>query len=218
VIAAADCTGHGVPGALMSMLGVAFLNEIIRRKEVVKSSQVLDILREEVKLALGQSGRLDDQRDGMDITFCIINTKTNILQFAGANNPMYIIRKSNELEELNKFEENDIIRHKKNTLIQLRADRQPISVFLREEPFTNHEIKLHKGDKIYMFSDGYQDQFGGVDGKKFMTKNLKKLFLDICDKPMLEQKEILDSTFEKWKGNNNKQIDDVLVIGLQIPS
>ena len=216
VIAAADCTGHGVPGAFMSMLGVAFLNEIILRKEVVKSSQVLDILREEVKLALKQTGKQYEQRDGMDIAFCIINTKTRNLQFAGANSPLYIVRKSKNLSELTSLNTEEITNYGEYSLVQLKVDRQPISAYLEENPFTNYEFELNKGDILYMFSDGFLDQKGGKNQKKYMTKKFKELLLQISDKKMYEQKMILENTFETWKGKENEQTDDVLIVGIKI--
>lgn len=217
VIAVADCTGHGVPGAFMSMLGIAFLNEIILRKEVVKSSQVLDILREEVKLALKQTGSQHEQRDGMDIAFCTINTKTKKLQFAGANSPLYIVRKSKTLSDIKPSEVDGITSNGEYSMFQLKVDRQPISSHLEENPFTNYEFELYKGDELYMFSDGFQDQRGGKNQKKFMAKKFKELLLQNSDRKMHEQKVILENTFETWKGKDNEQTDDVLIVGLKIP-
>ncbi|OQX97280.1 MAG: hypothetical protein B6I24_09365 [Bacteroidetes bacterium 4572_128] len=194
VFAAADCTGHGVPGAFVSMLGISFLNEIIRKKNVKTASKILEELRAQIKVSLKQSNK-SVFKDGMDIALCIFNTKTHILQFAGAYNPLYIIRN--------------------NELIEKKATKNPIGIFLKEKPFENNEIKLQNNDKIYIFSDGYADQFGGKKNKKFMSKNFKKLVIKTANEPFEKQKEIMNETIEKWRGNN-QQIDDILVMGLNI--
>ena len=206
VITAADCTGHGVPGAFMSMLGMALLNEIVRDKSVTHANQVLNKLRAEIKLALRQTGKEGEAKDGMDIALCVIDKENMILQYAGAYNPLYLFRKiSDKLE-----------------LIETKADKMPIGIHMKEKPFTNHEIDIKENDIIYIFSDGFIDQFGGCDdektkigGVKFKSKRFKKLLEDINDKKMSDQKEILNTTIEKWKGNND-QIDDILVIGIKI--
>ncbi len=216
IITVADCTGHGVPGAFMSMLGIAFLNEIIRRKQIVKSSQVLNLLRDQVKAALNQDGKDGEQKDGIDIAFCIINTKTNVLQFAGANNPLYVIRKSKDIKEFQHLEHTKLLEHNEYVLIQIIADRQPISIYRNEKPFTNYEFPLYKDDKLYLVSDGFQDQLGGKNGKKFKTRNFKKLLLQIHAKSMQDQKNILEQKFGNWKGSENEQTDDILMIGIKI--
>lgn len=197
VIAVADCTGHGVPGAFMSMLGVAFLNEIVNRLEKLTSADILNQLREQVKSSLRQNDKESNSKDGMDIALCVLNLKDKCLQYAGAYNPLFIINK-------NKFN-------------QIRADRMPIGIYLKEkDSFTNHIVYLNSGDSIYMFSDGYIDQFGGKNGKKFLAKNFKKLIIEIQDLSMKEQKEVLNRTLEEWKGNR-EQVDDILVMGFRIP-
>jgi len=196
IITVADCTGHGVPGAFMSMLGVSFLNEIVRKKEITNAGEILDHLRKSIIEALKQKGLEGEQKDGMDITFCVLNTQTNILQFAGANNPLFIVNTMKELQVI-------------------QPDKQPVAIYVNMRPFTNNEIQLNKGDCIYLTSDGYEDQFGGPKNKKFMSKQLKELLVTIADKPMTEQKELLNQTFENWK-NSNEQIDDVTVLGLKI--
>jgi len=204
IVTVADCTGHGVPGAFMSMLGVSFLNEIIRKKEITKASEVLDNLRESLIEALQQKGQTGEQKDGMDIVLCAINITSNELQFSGANNPLYIIRNSN-LKPLDK----------KNILEEILPDKQPVGIYQNMKPFTNHVVPLNKGDCIYFCSDGYKDQFGGTKNKKFMAKQLKQLLTDNCLLTMKEQKEVLDTTFENWKGKH-EQIDDVTILGLKI--
>ena len=200
IIAAVDCTGHGVPGAFMSMLGVALLNEVVRKKEIVQPNQVLNELRKYVKTSLHQTGNNDESRDGMDMAICAINSRTYVMQYAGANNPVYIIRK-NEKE--------------KPELIKLEADSMPIGIYINETPFKNKEIQLKQNDCIYLFSDGYIDQFGGKKGNRFLSTRFNKMLLDIYNKPMEVQKNIIEKTFYDWKGSNI-QVDDILVMGLRV--
>jgi serine phosphatase RsbU (regulator of sigma subunit)/tetratricopeptide (TPR) repeat protein len=196
IVAAGDCTGHGVPGAFMSMLGHAFLEEIVNTREIDDAAMILNLLRDEVINTLKQKGLTGEARDGMDISLCIIDRKAGKLDYAGANNPLYMIRDS----KLTKFE----------------ADRMPIGIhFISFTPFTNRSIKVEKDDYLYLFSDGYADQFGGPRGKKFMYKPFQNLLLKNHNKPLETQKEILDTTFEKWKGDRD-QVDDVVVIGMRI--
>ena len=193
ILAAVDCTGHGVPGAFMSMLGVSFLNEIVTKNHEVAANEILNKLRVSVKSTLAQSGAEHDTKDGMDMALCVIDYDNMMMQYAGAYNPLYLIRD--------------------NELIQYKADRMPIGSHLVEkESFTNHEIQLIKGDVFYLFSDGYIDQFGGEAGRKFSSKAFRNLVLSMHSKSMAEQKVILEENFEIWRGEQN-QIDDVLVIG-----
>jgi len=194
VFTAADCTGHGIPGAFMSMLGVSYLNEIVNRMEELKANEILNELRKHIMEALRQEGKEGEQKDGMDMGLCVYDPGNRQLQFAGAYNSMYLI-KNNELEEV-------------------KADRMPIAIHYHgKEPFTNHEIKTEKGDVIYLFSDGFPDQFGGPDGKKFMNKRLKALLLKIHQEPLKKQREKLLKEFEDWRGEL-EQVDDVIVIGI----
>ncbi|MCK4663786.1 MAG: tetratricopeptide repeat protein [Bacteroidales bacterium] len=196
IITVADCTGHGVPGAFMSMLGVSFLNEIVKDKNIISASQALNRLNESVKKALHQTGKDDEARDGMDIALCVINKDTLELEFSGAYNPVYIVRNKE--------------------LIQLKGDKRPIGIHLKRDiVFTDKQLQLQKGDLIYIFSDGYIDQFGGEKGTKFKATPFKKLLVNIYDKTMDEQKEILNNTIEEWKGNY-EQIDDILIMGIKI--
>ncbi len=195
IIAAADCTGHGVPGAFMSMLGVSFLREIVVKEYITQPNVILRKLRKEIVKILKQEGKEGEQKDGMDIALICYNPKTKSLQYSGANNPLYILRQ-NEIEEI-------------------RPDKMPISIYDRMDKFTNHEIELRSGDSIYMFSDGYADQFGGERGKKFKYKPFKSLLVEISDKPMSEQRIILNNTFQNWK-NKDEQTDDVLVLGFKV--
>ncbi|HVN57201.1 MAG TPA: SpoIIE family protein phosphatase [Bacteroidales bacterium] len=195
-IAAADCTGHGVPGALMSMLGHVFLDEVLHTSSPSSAAQVLDFLRDEVINTLKQKGITGEARDGMDIAFIIIDSENSRIDYAGANNPLYLIRDNN--------------------LTKYNGDRMPIGIHVTTiVPFTNHSIETRKGDLLYIFSDGYADQFGGPRGRKFMYKHFQDLLLRNHYKPMDLQKEILDNTFIKWMGDRS-QVDDVLVIGLHL--
>ncbi len=193
IFAAADCTGHGVPGAFVSMLGISFLNEIVARKDITKANEVLESLREKIKTSLKQE--TNRNKDGMDISFCVYNTRTNYLQFSGANNPIYIIRDKN--------------------LIELKADRQPIGIYVKEKKFKNNIFHMKKNDIIYLFSDGYVDQFGGEKDKKFTKRRFREMILENHDKNLKEQKIIFNNIFEDWK-LEKKQIDDVLVIAIKI--
>jgi CheY-like chemotaxis protein len=202
IIAAADCTGHGVPGAFMSMLGTAFLNEIVTKivenKHIysLQANEILNQLRNYIIDSLHQSGENTESKDGIDMSLCIIDSEKQKIQFAGAHNPLYIIKDGN--------------------LEVYKGDRMPVSIHRNaHKPFTNHEIDFKEKDTIYMFSDGYYDQIGGPKKRKFLSRNFQQLLLDIHKKPMHEQKEILDNKFEEWRGNYF-QLDDILVIGIKL--
>jgi serine phosphatase RsbU (regulator of sigma subunit)/signal peptidase I len=196
ICAAADCTGHGVPGGFMSMLGMGLLNQIISRNEKISASEILDQLRDFIITSLHQTGKSGENKDGMDISLFVVDTERHTIEFSGANNPLIIIRN----EEL----------------IQIKGDKMPIGIHLRcDVPFTNNVLEYQPGDMIYTFSDGYQDQFGGPDQRKFMVKNLKDLFLEIHKLPMEEQRDILHQTLLKWHGSSPR-IDDVVLIGVKL--
>ncbi|OFX34502.1 MAG: hypothetical protein A2X08_10355 [Bacteroidetes bacterium GWA2_32_17] len=205
VITVADCTGHGVPGAFMSMLGTSFLREIVIKEYMTNPAIILKRLRKEIINSLKQRGQIGEQKDGMDMSLITINTETNECQWAGANNPLYIIRSNSDLTTFEKL----------SNLEELKGDKMPISIHERMEPFTNHDLKLEKGDCLYLFSDGYADQFGGPKGKKFMYKQFKELLFTNSQKLMQEQKDILDKTINEWIGNG-EQIDDITVLGIKI--
>lgn len=191
IIAIADCTGHGVPGAFMSMLGTSFLNEIVRSENIENTDEILNLLRYKVKESLGQEGRKNETKDGMDIALYSVNTKTLELNYSGAHNSLYIIRENLEKE-----------------LTVLKADRQPIGIHVVEKNFTKHKYQLEKGDCLYSFSDGYTDQFGGEKGRKYKIKNFKEILLANYKKPMSEQKKILNNTLETWMGREYEQIQN----------
>lgn len=195
IIAAADCTGHGVPGALMSMIGNTILTNIVKLENIEKPSEILYKLRSEVISAL-ETDDGKESKDGMDIALVKICHKRENLQYAGAYNPLFIIRN--------------------NELIELKATKQPIGKHFRKEtePFENHEIKLQKGDMIYIFSDGYPDQFGGPEGKKLGTKNFKEFLLEIHQLDASTQHKKLQNKINEWKAGH-PQLDDILVIGFR---
>ena len=196
ILVASDCTGHGVPGAFMSMLGVSLLNEIVNNQPNLSACEILNLLRENVKKTLSQKGRHDETKDGMDLVLCIFDFALMKAQFAGAYNPLWIIRNGE--------------------LVIYKGDKMPIGIYVGvEKPFVCNDIDLKKNDVIYMFSDGYADQFGGPDEKKFKSGTLKELLLQIYKKPLSEQKEILNQTHEEWKGDQ-QQIDDIMIIGVKI--
>ncbi len=196
VIVAADCTGHGVPGAFMSMLGKAFLDEIVNDMNKLESDKILNRLRKNVIEALKQKGEEGEAKDGMDIAMCIIDKKNQEIKFSGAFNPLYYIRK--------------------NELFEIKADRMPIGIHQKvDNDFTQHELKIQNNDCFYIFSDGYADQFGGTEGKKFKITPFKELLLANYQKPLQKQKEILWETFDTWKKNED-QVDDVLVMGFRV--
>ncbi|OFX16369.1 MAG: hypothetical protein A2033_00205 [Bacteroidetes bacterium GWA2_31_9] len=220
ILTVADCTGHGVPGAFMSMLGVSFLNEIVRKQEVTKSSHVLNQLRESIIESLKQTGESGTQKDGMDMALAVINIETNLLQFSGANNPLWIIKSPKSQDKNSKPQEietplNSLDLGFEACFLELKADKMPIAIYERMDEFTNHELQLQIGDTIYLMSDGYEDQFGGLKGKKFLSKNLKQLLIANCQLSMFKQKEILEKTLENWIGDG-EQIDDITVLGLRI--
>jgi serine phosphatase RsbU (regulator of sigma subunit) len=188
----------------MSMLGISFLNEIITRKEAetVTAGEVLNELRDKIKKSLRQTGKDNEAKDGMDMALCIIDFKEAKMQFAGAQNPLIIVRNQE--------------------IIHIKGDRMPIGIYIKEqESFTNNVVEMQKGDSYYLFSDGFEDQFGGPSEKKFMIRNFKELLLNISKEPMSEQQKILDDTLLQWRthprkdGSHYEQVDDILVMGVK---
>jgi serine phosphatase RsbU (regulator of sigma subunit) len=194
VIISADCTGHGVSGAFMSMLGVTMLNEIVNGKQIVMPDQIIENLRQGIIRSLKQVAEEDSIKDGMDIAVCTVDFEKNILWYAGANNPLYIVRGGE--------------------LIHYRADKMPVAIHYKMDRFTLHKIDLQKGDAFYIFSDGYADQFGGPKQKKFMSIHLRETLVSLAGMPMLKQGERLNEIFEEWRGDS-PQIDDVTIIGVR---
>jgi serine phosphatase RsbU (regulator of sigma subunit)/tetratricopeptide (TPR) repeat protein len=197
ILAACDCTGHGVPGAFMSMIGSEQLGKIISEWKITRPADILNELHKGVMRRLRQDST--ESRDGMDVALCKINLQTGSGEYAGANRPMWIFREG------------------ESELAELKPDKRPVGGMDQgqEGAFANTGFKLKKGDKIYLFSDGYADQFGGEKNKKMMVRNFKKFLLSIIHLPMQEQEQQLFKKFKDWKGNH-EQVDDILIVGLQV--
>jgi len=192
----ADCTGHGVPGAFMSTLGISTLNEIVSGNRSLQANKILNMLRTKIMKSLHQTGKEGEAADGMDIAFCVLGKDRKTLQFSGAYNPLFIFQ-DGELKEY-------------------KADRMPIGIYYGEEAsFTNFQIDVKSGDTIYIFSDGFIDQFGGKEGSKYKKANLKRLLTEIHDRPLQEQRTILENELASWKGATD-QIDDITILGIRI--
>lgn len=191
--AAADCTGHGVPGAMVSVVCSTALTKALLEEGIRDTGRLLDRTRDLVITQLAKGG--EEVKDGMDISLCALNTKTNQLQWSGANNPIWIVRKKE--------------------LIDIKPVKQPIGKYTIQTPFISHQIELEEGDFLYVFTDGFQDQFGGPKGKKYKTANFKKLLLSINENSISDQKQIIESTFHDWKGEL-EQVDDVCIIGVKV--
>jgi len=262
VFSVVDCTGHGVPGALMSVVGFNCLDQAVTKDKMTRPCDILSALDEGVNATLRQTADESGVRDGMDLALCAYNSTSKVLQYSGAYNPVYIVsasrnlmvarereiddmhpriltsRKDNnnmsELEILGDasneasdrgawlgghedVEYDAVMSTKNNNLFEIKADKLPIGVNVDGvvDIYTNNTVQLSTGDAVYLFSDGYTDQFGGPENRKFKHHRLKELLLSIQDKSMIEQKRILVKTFSQWKGNED-QIDDVLVMGIRV--
>jgi serine phosphatase RsbU (regulator of sigma subunit) len=189
-----DCTGHGVPGAFMSLINISILNEIISEREVLRPDLILNEARTNIIKALNTDTNTES-KDGMDCVLCCFDLKSRVLEYASANNHFYIIRGKE--------------------LITCHADKMHVGMGLRKDPFTYSKIQLKENDIVYTFTDGYADQFGGPKGKKFKSRQLEELLLSIAGLPLQEQKEILNNSFNEWKGALD-QVDDVLVIAVKV--
>jgi len=196
VAAVADCTGHGVPGAFMSILGITLLSEVVNETDTLITSEILNQLRLKVIKALHQSGKQKETRDGIEMALCLIDLNEKKIQYSGAFRPLYLI--------------------KDNNLTELKGDLMPIGVYPdADESFTTQELQYEKGDHLYLSTDGFSDQIGGSDRKTFRSRRLKNLLLENCSKPMNEQKAILEKTIEDWRCNI-EQVDDILILGIKI--
>lgn len=195
VFAAADCTGHGVPGAMVSVVCHNALNRSVREFSLIEPGEILDKTRE---LVIKQFEKSEEEvKDGMDIALCVLNVKSRELKYAGANNPLWIVKP--EVEEL----------------FEIKGDKQPIGKYAEIKEFSTHRLNLNKGDLIFLFTDGFADQFGGPKGKKFKYKTFKNLLLNNKGLSVNEQLAIYDESFEAWKGDL-EQLDDVCVIGVRV--
>jgi len=196
IVAVADCTGHGVPGAFMSILGLSFLNEIVNKAVIIRANEILNQLRGQIIKSLHQTGKKDEAKDGIEIALCVIDFDRKKLQYSGAFRPLLLIRK-NELKEF-------------------KGDSMPISYYEQEDKsFSITEVQYMEDDIIYLYSDGYIDQLGGTERKTFKSENFKNLLMDIHRLPMQEQKNTLEEKFEEWKGKND-QIDDIMILGIKM--
>ena len=201
IVAVADCTGHGVPGALLSMLGISTLYKIAGKMEEPKADVILNELRDEIIRLLNPMGKIDEQRnEGMDIALVVIHTKSNKLEFSGANNPLWLVRVSDEQPQL----------------VEIKPDRMPIGIYPNQEKkFTSSFFEYQSGDTVYLFSDGFADQFGSANKGKFKTKKFKNLLCSINARSMKEQADILDTAHLAWI-EDEKQTDDILVVGIKL--
>lgn len=198
ILAIADCTGHGVPGAFMSLLGISFLNEIASKNIELSAAQILEDMRVKVKGAFRQDNKNLNIQDGMDMVVCIIDNDTKELEFSGANNGIFIAK-------------NDL------SIMEIKGIRNPISEYPKEKPFENHKIKLQANDKVFMYSDGYFDQFGGQNKQKITKKRFIKLLEESQNKGLniQETKEQMEHFIDNWQGEET-QVDDILVFGITL--
>jgi len=197
IIVSGDCTGHGVPGAFMSFIGCMLLNNIVNEQLFTSPSYILHLLHKEIRNLFSQHNNELEVNDGMELAICCINFETKELQFAGANRPLVITYK--------------------NELTEIKGDPVGVGGVHRNtnRVFANHVLPLNRGSSIYMYTDGFGDQFGGEDDKKFGSKRLKQLLQSISPNSISEKKSIVEKTFREWKGNED-QVDDVLLIGIDV--
>ena len=215
VITVADCTGHGVPGAFMSMMGMSLLKELVQKEYITHPGVILRRMRKEIINTMGQKGISGEQRDGMDMALITFNPEERTLDFAGAYNSLYLVRKKDHASP--RIEEKELQPDQLNgnhCLYEIPADKMPIAHYDVMNKFKNHELKVMQGDTIYLFTDGFPDQFGGPKGKKFMYKPFKKLLLNISQHPLQKQQELLSETLDEWMGDI-AQVDDICVMGLR---
>jgi len=195
VVCAADCTGHGVPGAFMSLLGLTFLNEIVNHEGVLKASEILNRLRSNIIRAMSHKEEAEQAKDGMDLALVVIDRQLNMLEFAGAYNPLILIRKGE--------------------LVEYKGDKMPVGKHIVEEtPFTNQRVQLEHEDMIYMYSDGFPDQFGGEKGGKYKARPFKNFLIRISNEPVKKQVSMLEAELKEWMGDE-PQVDDILVTGIR---
>jgi len=197
IFSAVDCTGHGIPGALISVIGFNYLHRAVVENGIMVPSEILQYLDVGVNERLRQTDNASGVNDGMELSLCNLNKKTRLLQYSGAYNPLYIVSDGE-------------MRIIKGDKLEIGVNPDGVA-----DDYTNHTFQLKEGDCIYLFSDGFADQFGGPKGKKFMYKQLREVLLSLNKRTMEEQKQILSSVFQNWKGSE-EQVDDVLLIGVRV--
>jgi serine phosphatase RsbU (regulator of sigma subunit) len=216
VLTVSDCTGHGVPGSFMSILGISLLKEIVQKEYITHPGVILRRLRKEIINALGQKGISGEQRDGMDISLITLHNDTRKLEYAGAFNSIYLVRKKGLPEpgvtDMSVMDSEDDCKY---VLYEINADKMPVAYYERMDKFNTQEFNLLEGDNLYLFTDGYADQFGGPLGKKFKQKSLKKLLLENAHLSMEDQEQVLNDTLNQWMGLI-EQVDDICVMGLKM--
>ena len=214
---AVDCTGHGVPGAFMSIVGNSYLRQSIHEEHVNSTGEALHFLNEGVCNTLRQDFNESTVRDGMDIALCALDYENMTLYFSGAKNPLFVIR-NEQLPEVETTKRNPVVNEDKTLFLnEIKGDKHPIGAYVGEslKPFTTHTIKLKKGDLIYVFSDGFPDQFGGPKGKKYNSKHFKTFLMSISQLPLDEQHRLIEKEFTEWRGDL-EQVDDLCIIGVRV--
>jgi serine phosphatase RsbU (regulator of sigma subunit) len=209
-IAAADCTGHGVPGAMVSVVCANALHRVVNEFGITEPSEILDKTRELVIATFTRNG--DNVKDGMDIALLAI--KKDKVIFSGANNPLWVVRKSEFITEKERMDKGTVFNHD-YSLIEFKGDKQPVGRYYELNPFTQTEVEILEGDILYLFTDGFADQFGGEKGKKLKYRPFKKMLINSSQKTMSLQNRDLSTNFDEWK-SNFEQIDDVCVIGVKL--
>ncbi len=214
MFAVIDCTGHGVPGALMSIIGYDGLNRAIIDYELTRADKIVSALNEYFTETLKETGSID-VKDAMDVALCVLNKEKSQLEFTGARNALYLVRKSDKKLTVNQQETDPVLSSEDNYLFEVKPDRKSVEPSETAESFTNHHIQVSKGDTIYIFSDGFTDQFGGPDDKKFGFKRFRETIVSLQNFEMRAQRKKLEETLREWK-MSNEQVDDITVIGVKI--
>jgi phosphoserine phosphatase RsbU/P len=212
ILVAADCTGHGVPGAFMSIVGMSSLNQIVNEKDITSPDQILNLLRNMIMNILWQTGAGSESKDGMDISVIVLDKKNNVLEYSGAFNSLYLLR-----DDFSDFDLKDDSKYVIfGKLLEIKADRMPIGISdFKDSKYTLHRIILKPDDVIYISTDGYKDQFGGPQSKKMLAKRFMEKMIEVRNESIDKQTELLTIYYNEWKGDN-EQVDDVLVIGVKI--